>query len=138
MFLVRRVGRGGSFELQQQQPGAGAQFMLPYPQPNSSRVPVPAGANGGGPSARPAARQPVAGGRAGAPGAAHDVCDVGRLYAMKVLKKASLIRSRKDVQHTKTERDILQRIRVCVDCPLSISIVRYYRHTCTCNIQYLY
>ena len=41
-----------------------------------------------------------------------EVNDAGRLYAMKVLKKASLVRSRKDVQHTKTERDILQRIKV--------------------------
>ena len=37
--------------------------------------------------------------------------DAGRLYAMKVLKKATIVQKRKTTEHTKTEREVLQTIR---------------------------
>uniref|UniRef100_A0A1I8F118 non-specific serine/threonine protein kinase n=1 Tax=Macrostomum lignano TaxID=282301 RepID=A0A1I8F118_9PLAT len=37
--------------------------------------------------------------------------DKGTMYAMKVLRKASLVRSKKDTAHTKSERSILELIR---------------------------
>ncbi len=37
--------------------------------------------------------------------------DRGRLYAMKVLKKATIVQKRKTTEHTKTEREVLQTIR---------------------------
>ena len=41
--------------------------------------------------------------------------DEKTLYAMKVLKKARIIRNEKDTAHTKSERNILEIIRVCLD-----------------------
>jgi hypothetical protein len=35
--------------------------------------------------------------------------DKGRIYAMKVLKKATIVRNQKDTAHTKAERNILVR-----------------------------
>ncbi len=37
--------------------------------------------------------------------------DSGHLYAMKVLKKATIVQKRKTTEHTKTEREVLQTIR---------------------------
>ncbi|XP_072345533.1 ribosomal protein S6 kinase alpha-5-like isoform X2 [Scyliorhinus torazame] len=37
--------------------------------------------------------------------------DVGKLFAMKVLKKASIIQRAKTMEHTKTERQVLEHIR---------------------------
>eukprot|EP00127_Corallochytrium_limacisporum_P005290 Clim_evm21s202 gene=Clim_evmTU21s202 len=37
--------------------------------------------------------------------------DCGKLFAMKVLKKATLVRKRKDTEHTKAERSVLQAVR---------------------------
>ena len=37
--------------------------------------------------------------------------DQGQLYAMKVLKKATIVQKRKTTEHTKTERQVLQTIR---------------------------
>ncbi|VDN22873.1 unnamed protein product [Gongylonema pulchrum] len=38
--------------------------------------------------------------------------DKGRIFAMKVLKKATLIRNQKDTAHTKAERNILEAVKV--------------------------
>ena len=43
--------------------------------------------------------------------------DKDRIFAMKVLKKASLIRNQKDTAHTKAERNILEAVKVCNSCP---------------------
>lgn len=40
--------------------------------------------------------------------------DKGKTFAMKVLRKASIVRNAKDTAHTKSERNILQQIRVCI------------------------
>ena len=37
--------------------------------------------------------------------------DDGKLYAMKVLKKASIVQKTKTTEHTKTERQVLEAIR---------------------------
>ncbi|XP_063216041.1 ribosomal protein S6 kinase alpha-5-like isoform X2 [Bacillus rossius redtenbacheri] len=37
--------------------------------------------------------------------------DEGRLYAMKVLKKATIVQKRKTTEHTKTERQVLEAVR---------------------------
>jgi len=37
--------------------------------------------------------------------------DKGKLFAMKVLRKASLVIKKKDAEHTKAERHILERLR---------------------------
>ena len=37
--------------------------------------------------------------------------DAGKLYAMKVLKKASIVQKTKTTEHTKTERQVLEAIR---------------------------
>ncbi|CAG5101171.1 Similar to RPS6KA5: Ribosomal protein S6 kinase alpha-5 (Gallus gallus) [Cotesia congregata] len=37
--------------------------------------------------------------------------DSGRLYAMKVLKKASIVQKKKTTEHTKTERQVLEAVR---------------------------
>ncbi|KAG8224374.1 hypothetical protein J437_LFUL005256 [Ladona fulva] len=34
--------------------------------------------------------------------------DAGRLYAMKVLKKASIVQKKKTTEHTRTERQVLE------------------------------
>ncbi|KAL0109706.1 hypothetical protein PUN28_014617 [Cardiocondyla obscurior] len=47
--------------------------------------------------------------------------DAGRLYAMKVLKKASIVQKKKTTEHTKSERQILEAIR---DSPFLITL--YY------------
>lgn len=39
--------------------------------------------------------------------------DQGRLYAMKVLKKATVVQKRKTAEHTKTERQVLEAVRSC-------------------------
>ena len=38
--------------------------------------------------------------------------DAGRIFAMKVLKKATIIRNHKDTVHTKAERNILEAVKV--------------------------
>ena len=37
--------------------------------------------------------------------------DVGKLFAMKVLEKASIVQKRRTTEHTKTERQVLEMIR---------------------------
>ncbi|KAI5704822.1 hypothetical protein M8J75_009138 [Diaphorina citri] len=37
--------------------------------------------------------------------------DNGRLYAMKVLKKATIVQKKKTTEHTKTERQVLEAVR---------------------------
>ncbi|KAM7289668.1 ribosomal protein S6 kinase alpha-5 isoform X2, partial [Ixodes scapularis] len=37
--------------------------------------------------------------------------DEGKLYAMKVLKKASIVQKQKTLEHTRTERQVLEAIR---------------------------
>ncbi|XP_060529508.1 ribosomal protein S6 kinase beta-2-like [Cylas formicarius] len=37
--------------------------------------------------------------------------DAGKIFAMKVLKKASIVRNQKDVSHTKAERNILESVK---------------------------
>lgn len=36
----------------------------------------------------------------------------GTIFAMKVLKKASIVRNQKDTAHTKAERNILEEVKV--------------------------
>jgi p70 ribosomal S6 kinase len=38
--------------------------------------------------------------------------DCNKIFAMKVLKKASIIRNQKDTAHTKAERNILEAVKV--------------------------
>jgi len=38
--------------------------------------------------------------------------DIDKIFAMKVLKKATIARSQKDTAHTKAERNILEAIKV--------------------------
>lgn len=38
--------------------------------------------------------------------------DAGTIFAMKVLKKASIVRNQKDTAHTKAERNILEEVKV--------------------------
>lgn len=38
--------------------------------------------------------------------------DSGTIFAMKVLKKASIVRNQKDTAHTKAERNILEAVKV--------------------------
>lgn len=40
--------------------------------------------------------------------------DGGTIFAMKVLKKASIVRNQKDTAHTKAERNILEEVKVNV------------------------
>jgi serine/threonine protein kinase len=40
-----------------------------------------------------------------------DGADSGSIYAMKVLKKAAIVRSKKDITHTKSERNILEQVK---------------------------
>lgn len=40
--------------------------------------------------------------------------DTGQTYAMKVLKKASIVTNAKDTAHTKSERNILEMIKVLI------------------------
>lgn len=38
--------------------------------------------------------------------------DAGSVFAMKVLKKASIVRNQKDTAHTRAERNILEAVKV--------------------------
>lgn len=38
--------------------------------------------------------------------------DNGTIFAMKVLRKASIVRNQKDTAHTKAERNILEAVKV--------------------------
>lgn len=40
--------------------------------------------------------------------------DAGTIFAMKVLRKASIVRNQKDTAHTKAERNILEEVKVCI------------------------
>ena len=44
--------------------------------------------------------------------------ETGSVFAMKVLKKATIVRNVKDRDHTKAERNILERVQVPVNCQL--------------------
>lgn len=39
--------------------------------------------------------------------------DQGQLYAMKVLKKVTVVQKKKTAEHTKTERQVLEAVRSC-------------------------
>lgn len=46
--------------------------------------------------------------------------DAGTIFAMKVLRKASIVRNQKDTAHTKAERNILEAVKVnhkCINSP---------------------
>lgn len=45
--------------------------------------------------------------------------DAGRLYAMKVLQKASIVQKKKTTEHTKTERQVLEAVR---DSPFLVTL----------------
>lgn len=45
--------------------------------------------------------------------------DAGHLYAMKVLKKASIVQRKKTTEHTKTERQVLEAVR---DSPFLVTL----------------
>ncbi|CAG9790178.1 unnamed protein product [Diatraea saccharalis] len=45
--------------------------------------------------------------------------DVGKLYAMKVLKKASIVQKLKTAEHTRTERQVLEAVR---ECPFLVTL----------------
>ena len=45
--------------------------------------------------------------------------DTNKLYAMKVLKKASIVQKRKTTEHTRTERQVLEVIR---DSPFLVTL----------------
>lgn len=40
--------------------------------------------------------------------------DAGKFFAMKVLKKATIVRNQKDTAHTRAERNILEAVKVRV------------------------
>lgn len=48
-----------------------------------------------------------------------DSAAIGKLYAMKVLKKETVVRKRKVLEHTLTERNVLEAIR---DFPFLVSL----------------
>lgn len=52
-----------------------------------------------------------------------------RIFAMKVLKKASIARSHKDTVHTKSERNVLEAVKVCV----CVCVVHVFVYACTVN-----
>jgi p70 ribosomal S6 kinase len=41
--------------------------------------------------------------------------DTGKVFAMKVLRKATIVRNQKDTAHTKAERNILEAVKVGTD-----------------------
>ncbi|TKR75813.1 hypothetical protein L596_017052 [Steinernema carpocapsae] len=45
--------------------------------------------------------------------------DAGKIFAMKVLKKATIVRNQKDTAHTKAERNILEAVKSPFICDLS-------------------
>ncbi|KAH1010205.1 ribosomal protein S6 kinase alpha-5 isoform X2 [Dendroctonus ponderosae] len=45
--------------------------------------------------------------------------DTGKLYAMKVLKKATIVQKKKSTEHTRTEREVLEAIR---DSPFLVTL----------------
>lgn len=52
--------------------------------------------------------------------------DRGKIYAMKVVKKAVIVRNQKDTDHTKTERNILETIKVKHLCSYIFYYISYY------------
>lgn len=54
-----------------------------------------------------------------------------RIFAMKVLKKASIARSHKDTIHTKSERNVLEAVKVCY---FPITILLFPKIYCS-NVQ---
>jgi hypothetical protein len=46
----------------------------------------------------------------------------GQYFAMKVLKKATIVQKQKDTEHIKTERSVLEEVRhpVCIHCALAV------------------
>lgn len=57
--------------------------------------------------------------------------DAGAHFAMKVLKKASIVRNQKDTAHTKAERNILEAVKVTEDS------TNMFRLTCTNKCIYI-
>lgn len=55
--------------------------------------------------------------------------DAGTIFAMKVLKKASIVRNQKDTAHTKAERNILEEVKVCK------TLVRFFIFYTLCLIS---
>ncbi|GBP90332.1 Ribosomal protein S6 kinase alpha-5 [Eumeta japonica] len=45
--------------------------------------------------------------------------DEGKLYAMKVVKKASIVQKLKTAEHTRTERQVLEAVR---ECPFLVTL----------------
>lgn len=52
--------------------------------------------------------------------------DAGKIFAMKVLRKASIVRNQKDTAHTKAERSILEAVKV-TKLFTSLSLSEEYR-----------
>lgn len=53
--------------------------------------------------------------------------DAGSHFAMKVLKKASIVRNQKDTAHTKAERNILEAVKVlCLDLVFCIICIKVF------------
>ena len=50
--------------------------------------------------------------------------DKGKIFAMKVLKKATIVRNQKDTAHTKAERNILEAVKVIFGSSVLFSICR--------------
>lgn len=48
--------------------------------------------------------------------------DTGMIFAMKVLRKASIVRNQKDTAHTKAERNILEAVKVLLLYIICISV----------------
>jgi serine/threonine protein kinase len=58
--------------------------------------------------------------------------DQNKLYAMKVLKKATIARNAKDTAHTKAERNILECVKVswfsffrCILCAVKLKFLKF-------------
>jgi hypothetical protein len=49
--------------------------------------------------------------------------DKGRIFAMKVLKKATIVRNQKDTAHTKAERNILEAVKVLLLTQIMINSI---------------
>lgn len=49
--------------------------------------------------------------------------DAGTIFAMKVLRKASIVRNQKDTAHTKAERNILEAVKVSCWCRILLIVL---------------
>ena len=55
--------------------------------------------------------------------------DKGKIFAMKVLKKATIVRNQKDTAHTKAERNILEAVKhpFIVDLLYAFQVTKHYQ-----------